>query len=108
MAGFRDAYYLKATKVRTKIIEEYKRAFKKVDCVITPTVPILPPKFKDIEKLSIMQNYMIDTLTVGPNLAGLPHMNIPVGLHEGLPVGLMAISDHLAEGTLMQVGGALE
>ncbi len=108
MAGFRDAYYIKAMKVRTKIISEYKKAFKKFDVLITPTVPILPPKFSDIEKLSIIQNYMIDVLTVGPNLAGLPHMNIPVSASNGLPVGLLAIGDHLAEGKLMQIGGALE
>jgi aspartyl-tRNA(Asn)/glutamyl-tRNA(Gln) amidotransferase subunit A len=107
MAGFRDAYYIKAMKVRTKIIEEYKKAFKKFDVLITPTVPILPPKFSEIEKLSLIQNYMIDVLTVGPNLAGLPHLNVPVSASNGLPVGLLAISDHLKENVLMQVGGAL-
>ncbi|MBW2983867.1 aspartyl/glutamyl-tRNA amidotransferase subunit A [Candidatus Woesearchaeota archaeon] len=108
MAGFRDAYYIKAMKVRTKIIEEHKKLFRKFDCLVSPTVPILPPKFRDIEKLSVMQNYMMDIMTVGPNLAGLPHLNVPVGLENNLPVGLLAITDHLAEGKLMQIGGAFE
>lgn len=104
MSGFRDAYYLKATKVRTKIIEEYKRAFGKVDLLLSPTVPILPPRFEDIKKLSIVQNYMIDVLTVGPNLAGLPHANVPVGFVNDLPVGAMFIADHFNEELLFQVG----
>tara|TARA_Y100000310_G_scaffold343706_1_gene452594 strand:+ start:1399 stop:2802 length:1404 start_codon:yes stop_codon:yes gene_type:complete len=107
MAGFRDAYYLKATKVRTLIIEEYKKLFKKYDALIGPTVPILPPKFKDIEKLSLLENYMIDVLTVGPNLAGLPHINIPVGHENNLPIGMMLTADHLNEGKLLQIGSAL-
>lgn len=108
MAGFRDAYYIKATKVRTLIIKEYKNLFKRFDVLVSPTVPILPPKFKDIEKLSLLQNYMIDILTAGPNLAGLPHMNVPIGFEKGLPVGMMLIADHLNEGKLIQVGNALE
>ncbi len=103
MSGFRDAYYLKAMKVRTKIIEEYKRVFKTVDVLISPTVPILPPRIEDVSKLSIVQNYMIDVLTVGPNLAGLPHANVPVGFANSLPVGMMIIADHLKEGSLFQV-----
>ena len=108
MAGCRDAYYLKAAKVRTKIIEEYKKAFKKYDVLVSPTVPILPPKFKDIEKLSVLQNYMIDIMTVGPNLAGLPHMSVNVGMKDNLPVGMMLIGDHLQEGKIIQAGSALE
>ncbi len=104
MAGYRDAYYLKAAKIRTMIIDEYKKLFKRFDVLISPTVPILPPKFSEIEKLSIVQNYMIDILTVGPNLAGVPHMNIPVGFQNGLPVGVMAIAGHFHEGELIRVG----
>ncbi len=104
MSGFRDAYYIKAAKVRTLIIEEYKKAFKQFDILVSPTVSILPPTFDEIKKLSIMQNYMIDVLTTGPNLAGLPHLNVPVGFEKNLPVGMMLISDHLKEGVLMQAG----
>ncbi len=104
MAGYRDAYYLKATKVRTLIIEEYKKLFKKFDLLLSPTVPILPPKFSEIKKLSLLQNYMIDILTVGPNLAGLPHLNVPIGFEKGLPVGVMLIANHFEEGKLVQGG----
>ncbi|MFC1768812.1 amidase family protein [Nanoarchaeota archaeon] len=108
MAGYRDAYYIKALKVRTKIINEYKKTFKKFDAIVSPTVPILPPKFEEIDKLTLLQNYMIDVMTAGPNLAGLPHMNMPVGFEKDLPVGLMLTSDHLKEENLIKLGSALE
>ncbi|HLC98690.1 MAG TPA: amidase family protein [Candidatus Nanoarchaeia archaeon] len=108
MAGFRDAYYIKAMKVRTRIINEYKSLFKKYDLLVSPTVAILPPRFDEINKLSLLQNYMVDTLTVGPNLAGLPHLNVPVGFEKKggkqLPVGMMLIGDHLQEAKLIQAG----
>jgi len=108
MSGFRDAYYIKAAKIRTLIINEYKNAFKKFDALVSPTVPILPLKFSDVDKLSVIQNYMIDLLTVGPNLAGLPHVNVPVGFEKGLPLGMMLISNHLHEGKLLQLAKEFE
>ncbi|MBU0614794.1 MAG: aspartyl/glutamyl-tRNA amidotransferase subunit A [Nanoarchaeota archaeon] len=108
MAGYRDAYYLKAMKVRTKIIEEYKKVFKKFDALICPTMPVIAPKFTEIEKLTPMQNYMMDILTVGPNLAGLPHITIPSGTKDKMPIGTMLIGDHLAEDKLMQIGAKLK
>ncbi|MBI2673020.1 Asp-tRNA(Asn)/Glu-tRNA(Gln) amidotransferase subunit GatA [Candidatus Woesearchaeota archaeon] len=108
MAGFRDAYYLKALKVRTLIIEEYKKAFKKFDVLVSPTVPILPPKFSEINKLSIMQNYMIDVLTVSPNLAGLPHLSINAGFSKKLPVGIMFTANHFEEKKLFTAGKKAE
>jgi len=108
MAGYRDAYYLKALKVRTKIIEEYKKAFKKYDLLVSPTMPIVAPKISEIEKLSPLQNYMMDIMTVGPNIAGLPHLNIPVGFENNLPVGMMLIGNHFDETKLLQLGGAYE
>ncbi|MFC1753928.1 amidase family protein [Thermoproteota archaeon] len=104
MAGYRDAYYLKALKVRTKVIEEYKKHFKKFDALVSPTMPVLPPKFSDIKDLTPLQCYMMDILTVGPNLAGLPHMNIPCDSSGDSPVGAMLISDHFKEGKLVQLG----
>lgn len=104
MAGHRDAYYLKALKVRTKIIEEYKKAFRKYDLLLSPTMPIIAPKFEEIEKLTPLENYMMDIMTVSPNLAGLPHLNIPVGDSKGMPVGALLIGDHLQEGKLLQAG----
>jgi len=108
MAGHRDAYYIKAAKVRTKIIDEYKEVFKKFDLLVSPTMPFVAPKFKEIEKLSPLQNYMADILTAGPNLAGLPHVSVPVGFDKNnMPIGLMLIGDHLAEEKLIQVGAKL-
>ena len=108
MAGYRDAYYLKATKVRTKIIEEYKKLYKTYDILISPTMPIVAPTFKEIEKLTPLQNYMMDTMTVGPNIAGLPHLNIPSGTKDNLPVGLLATADHLEEAKLLQLAHQLK
>ena len=108
MSGFRNAYYLKAMKVRTLIINEYKKAFKKYDLLVSPTMPILPPKFSEIEKLTPLQNYMMDILTVGPNLAGLPHSNIPAGFINKLPVGILFIADHLCENNLIEIGKKLK
>lgn len=108
MAGYRDAYYIKAAKVRTKIIEEYKKAFKKVNLLVSPTMPFVAPKFKEIEKLTPLESYMADILTAGPNLAGLPHISIPVGFKDKMPIGLMLTADHLQEEKLIQAGSKLE
>ena len=108
MAGYRDACYLQALKVRTKMIEEYKKLFTKYDVLMTPTAPIVAPKFDEIAKLTPLQHYMIDIFTVGPNIAGLPHISVPVGKQNGMPVGALAIADHFKESTLIKLGGALE
>lgn len=106
MSGYRDAYYIKATKVRTLLIEEYKELFKTYDVLISPTMPNIAPKIEDANKLTPLENYMMDVLTVGPNLAGLPHISVPVG--KNLPIGFMIIGDHLKEGTILQVASEVE
>lgn len=108
MAGYRDAYYMKAMKVRTKIIDEYKSVFKKYDVIVSPTMPIISPKFSEIEKLTPLENYMMDIMTVSPNLAGLPHLNVPVGNSKGMPVGMLLSADHFNEKVLFQLGANLE
>ena len=108
MSGYRDAYYIKAMKVRTLMTNEYKKAFKKYDALVSPTVPILPPKFKEIEKLTPLQNYMMDIMLVGPNVCGLPHLNVPVGYENNLPVGMLLIGDHLQEKKILQLGSLFE
>ena len=97
MAGYRDAFYLKAAKIRRLIIQEYKRAFKKYDLLISPTMPIIAPKFSEIKKLTPLEMYMMDVLTVGPNLAGLPHLSLNAGFSkkEKMPIGMMLIANHL-------------
>lgn len=105
MSGYRDAYYMKAAKIRTQIINEYKDLFKTYDVLISPTMPVVPPKFEEVKKLTPLENYMMDILTVGPNLAGLPHISIPMG--QGLPKGLLIIADHFKEGKTLQVAHEL-
>jgi len=108
MTGFRDAYYLKAMKVRTLLINEYKKAFKKYDVLISPTMPIIAPKFEEIKKLSPLENYQMDILTAGPNITGMPHLSVPTGNIGKMPVGTMLISDHLQEGKLVEFGKRIE
>ena len=104
MAGYRDAFYLKAMKVRTLIIEEYKQAFKKYDLLVSPAMPIIAPKFSEVGKLTPAENYMMDVMTVGPNLAGLPHLSLDAGSCNKMSVGIMFIGNHLDERKLLGVG----
>jgi len=108
MAGFRDAYYLKALKVRTKMIEDFKKAFKKFDIIAAPTMPILPPRFDEIEKLQPAEIYAMDILTVAPNLAGIPMISVPCGFVNKLPVGLHIMADHLQENKAIQAAYTFE
>jgi len=106
MAGYRDAYYIKALKIRSLIINEYKKLFKNYDVLLTPTMSILPPKFSEIEKLSPVDVYMSDLLTVGPNLAGMPMISVPA--KKDKPVGMHFIADHLREEKIIQIGDFYE
>ena len=108
MAGYRDAFYTKAAQVRTKIIQEYAEAFKNVDVLITPTMPIVAPTFEEIKKLTTLQNYAMDVLTVSPNLAGLPHITIPCGESQGMPIGMMITGPQFGEQKIIQVARANE
>ena len=108
MAGYRDAYYLKALKVRTRVIEDFKEAFSDVDILAAPTMPVVAPRFDEIAELEPIQHYMMDVLTVAPNLAGIPMISVPCGDVGGLPVGLHLMADHLQEGALIQAAHAYE
>lgn len=108
MAGYRDAYYLKALKVRTKVIEDFKRAFKQFDVLAAPTMPVVAPRFDEIEKLSPIEVYMMDILTVAPNLAGIPMISVNAGKVDEMPVGLHLMGDHLQEGKILQAANAFE
>ena len=108
MSGYRDAYYLKAMKVRTMIINDFKKAFKKCDVLAAPTMPILPPKFSDIAKLTPLENYQMDVLTVPSNVAGIPQLSINCGFISSLPVGLHLMADHLQESRLIETAAAFE
>jgi len=107
MSGFRDAYYIKSAKIRTLIINEHRELFKKYDVLVSPTMPNVAPKIEDVKKLTPLENYMMDVLTCGPNLAGLPHISIPVG-KQNLPIGFMIIGDQLQESKIIQIASEVE
>jgi aspartyl-tRNA(Asn)/glutamyl-tRNA(Gln) amidotransferase subunit A len=108
MAGYREAYYLKALKVRTKVIEDFKKAFMNVDVLAAPTMPVIAPRFDEIAEMEPIQHYMMDILTVAPNLAGIPMISVPCGKHEGMPVGLHLMADHLNEVKMIQAAQSVE
>jgi len=98
-AGYYDAYYKKALKVRTLIKDDFAKAFEKVDLIIGPITPILP--FKIGEKINDpLSMYLADIYTVSVNLAGLPAISIPCGSADELPVGLQLIAPAFEEETL--------
>ena len=108
MSGFRDAYYLRAMKARTLLINEYKKAFKKFDVLVHPSMPIAAPEFSEIEKLSPLQNYAMDLCTVPANLGGFPHISLNAGFTGKMPVGIMFTSDHLQEKTMLEIAAGAE
>jgi len=106
-AGYYDAYYLKAQKVRRLVKEEFDKAFEDVDCMITPVSPCLP--FKIGEKMEDpLQMYLVDIYTAPVNMAGLPAMSVPCGRVDDLPVGLQIIGRPFDEETVLRVGRAYE
>lgn len=102
-AGYYDAYYLKAQKVRAKIKEDFDMAFKKVDLIMGPVTPNLPFKFGERTK-DPLSMYLEDIYTVPVNLAGLPAISIPCGEINELPVGLQIIGRHFGESTIFEAG----
>ena len=99
-AGYFDAYYLKAQKVRRLIQQDFINAFKEVDVLMSPTTP--SPAFAQGEKSSDpVTMYLEDVFTVAINLAGLPGMSVPAGFVDGLPVGLQIIGDYFSEARLL-------
>ena len=106
-AGYYDAYYLKAQKVRTLIKEDFDRAFEAVDCLVTPVSPCLP--FKMGEKITEpLQMYLVDVYTASLNLAGLPGMSVNCGAVEGLPVGMQIIAKAFDEAMVLRVAQGYE
>ncbi|MBN1905980.1 MAG: Asp-tRNA(Asn)/Glu-tRNA(Gln) amidotransferase subunit GatA [Deltaproteobacteria bacterium] len=106
-AGYYDAYYLKAQKVRNLIKSDFDRAFKKVDCIITPTTPCLP--FKIGEKMADpLQMYLVDIYTVSLNLSGLPGMSVKCGTVDGLPAGMQIIGRPFDEEMILRVASGYE
>ncbi|MGH6957754.1 MAG: Asp-tRNA(Asn)/Glu-tRNA(Gln) amidotransferase subunit GatA, partial [Caulobacteraceae bacterium] len=107
-AGYYDAYYLKALKVRRRIADDFATAFEKVDALLTPTAPSAAFALGE-NAADPVAMYLNDVFTVTVNLAGLPGLSLPAGLDaQGLPLGLQLIGRALDEGTLFQLAGALE
>ena len=106
-AGYYDAYYVKAQKVRTIIKREFDAVFEKVDALVTPTSPTVacPSGSKANDPLQMDLN---DVFTLPVNIAGLPGLSMPCGLSEGLPVGLQLIANSYQERTLFRVAAAYE
>jgi aspartyl-tRNA(Asn)/glutamyl-tRNA(Gln) amidotransferase subunit A len=99
-AGYYDAYYLQAQKVRQLISQDFKAAFEQVDLIVGPTTPT--PAFALGDKTDDpITMYLNDIYTIGANLAGLPGISIPCGSVDGLPVGLQMVGPHFAEETLL-------
>lgn len=101
-AGYYDAYYIKAQKIRRLISEDFKQAFEKVDVIMGPTAPTTA--FKVGEKADDpITMYLSDIYTIAVNLAGLPGMSIPAGFADGLPVGLQLIGNYFDEAGLLKI-----
>ena len=106
-AGYFDAYYGRAQKVRTLVIRDFAEAFKKVDAIVMPTSP--SPAFKIGEKSDPLSMYLEDVFTVTANIAGVPAVSIPMGEQvDGLPAGIQIITSHFEEARMFEIAGALE
>jgi aspartyl-tRNA(Asn)/glutamyl-tRNA(Gln) amidotransferase subunit A len=107
-AGYYDAYYLKAQRVRTLIARDFAQAFEKVDAIVAPVSPF--PAFKLGEKVhDPVSMYLSDIYTITGSLAGIPCMSVPCGkTSEGLPVGLQILAKHFDESTMFRVADAYE
>jgi aspartyl-tRNA(Asn)/glutamyl-tRNA(Gln) amidotransferase subunit A len=107
-AGYYDAYYLKAQKVRTLIKQDFERAFEQVDVLVCPTSPTTAFKAGD-KTNDPLSMYLLDLMTIPVNLAGLPGLSLPCGFDEqGLPIGLQIIGNVLREDLVFQAAYAYE
>ena len=107
-AGYYEAYYRKASQVRTLIREDFQKAFSQCDVLLMPTAPT--PAFHLGEKVDDpLQMYLSDIFTIPCNLAGLPGLSLPCGFtRQGLPIGLQVLSDHFQEEKIFRVAYAFE
>jgi aspartyl-tRNA(Asn)/glutamyl-tRNA(Gln) amidotransferase subunit A len=106
-SGYYDAYYGKAQKVRTRIVEDFRAAFEQVDFVVTPTSPTVAFELGE-RTADPLAMYLSDYFTVPMSLAGLPAVSIPAGLSEGLPVGLQIAGPAFSEAKILDAAHALE
>jgi aspartyl-tRNA(Asn)/glutamyl-tRNA(Gln) amidotransferase subunit A len=107
-AGYYDAYYLKAQKVRTLLAQDFKEAFRTVDAIVTPTAPTAAFRLgeKSDDPLAM---YLADIYTVTADLVGIPGISVPCGVtKEKLPIGLQILGKHFDEATILRVAHAYE
>jgi aspartyl-tRNA(Asn)/glutamyl-tRNA(Gln) amidotransferase subunit A len=107
-AGYYDAYYLKAQKVRSLIAADFSKAFEEVDAIIGPVSPF--PAFKLGEKVQDpLEMYLSDIYTITASLAGIPGISVPCGKSpEGLPIGMQILANHFEESRMLQLAHAFE
>lgn len=106
-AGYYDAYYLRALKVRTLVVRDFNRAFEQCDILVSPSTPGTPFKLGELVDDPIAM-YLNDLCTVSVNLAGLPGMSVPCGLSDGLPVGLQFIGKPFGEPDILKAAFSYE
>ena len=106
-AGYYDAYYLKAQKIRRLISEDFSKAFKKCDVILGPSAPSVSFPIGD-KKEDPLKMYMQDVYTISTNLAGLPGLSMPAGLINNLPVGMQLIGNYFSEAKLLNVANIFQ
>ena len=108
-AGFYDAYYIRAQRVRRLIYNDFVEAFQKVDAILAPAAPTTALSYEAMKTMSPVDTYLGDVFTTPSSLAGVPSVALPIALAKnGLPVGLQVIGRHFEEQTVFQVAQALE
>ncbi len=108
-AGFYDAYYIRAQRVRRLIYDDFQKAFETVDAILAPAAPTPALSYEAMKRMSPVDTYLGDVFTTPSSLAGAPALSLPVGLSDtGLPIGLQIIGKHFDESTVLQIGDVLE
>ena len=97
----RERYYIKGLKARTFISNSYKKFFSEYDAVLTPTMPFVPPKFGEIEKMTSAESFNATRFIVPPDLTGMPCLSVPCGYADKLPIGMTLTTDHWMEDPLL-------
>lgn len=105
-SGYYDAYYLKASKIRTVIKREFDEALKKCDAILSPTAPLIAPSIG--RKISPSDHYLSDIYTVPVNIAGLPGVSVPYGTVHGMPVGVQVVGRAFDESGILSIGKAIQ
>ncbi|MDY6408045.1 MAG: Asp-tRNA(Asn)/Glu-tRNA(Gln) amidotransferase subunit GatA [Pseudomonadota bacterium] len=108
-AGFYDAYYTRAQRVRRLIYNDFIEAFKTVDAILVPAAPTPALSYEAFKNMSPVDSYLGDVFTTPSSLAGVPSLSLPIGLSDkGLPIGLQVIGKHFDENTVFQISEVLE